>query len=60
LTQITALPDSARASSIVMSAGDSPDLRLAAKAPNQLGCRDTLTKNENDTDINSGCSAARL
>jgi len=41
-----------------MSAADSPDLRLVAQEPRQLGWRDTLTKNENDTDINSGCCAA--
>jgi hypothetical protein len=34
-----------------MSSDDSPDLRLAAQAPGQLGYRDILTKNENNTDI---------
>lgn len=58
LTQITALPAAARAKSIIMSASDSPDLRLAAQASGQLGCRDTLTKNENDSDNNGGCCAA--
>ena len=59
MTRITALPVSARADSIIMSAGDRPDLRLAAQVPGQLGCRDILTKIENDADMkHSGCCVA--
>jgi hypothetical protein len=57
LTQITALRVSARAKSVIMSADDSQDLRSAAQASGHLCCSDILTKNGDDTDINSSCCA---